>query len=115
MADAVERLFAGATEALNRAANCNDAGWHKFRLGTAAAYQQWAQQMEPLGGLQARIDENVAMITRLAAFSRIMLAEMRLASSRADLAERSKPRSSYIQTKKVIAAAAQNSATVPAA
>jgi hypothetical protein len=59
---AVERLFAGATDALNRAASCNDPGWQKFYLGQAAAYKEWARQMEPLVGLQARIDDQVEML-----------------------------------------------------
>ena len=61
---AVESLFEGATEALTRAANCNDGDWQKLHLGTAAAYSEWARQMEPLVGIQARIDEQVAMIRR---------------------------------------------------
>ena len=61
---AVETLYAGATEALTRAANCNDAGWQKFHLGTAAAYKEWALQMASLVDIQARIDEEVAMIRR---------------------------------------------------
>ena len=64
VAQAVESLFAGATEALTRAANCNDPDWQKFHLGTAAVYKEWALQMEPLVGIQARIDEKVAMIRR---------------------------------------------------
>jgi hypothetical protein len=60
---AVERLFEGATEALTRAANCNG-DWQKFHLGTAAVYKDWALQMEPLVGIQARIDQQVAMIRR---------------------------------------------------
>ena len=60
---AVGRLFEGATEALTRAANCNG-DWQKFHLGTAAVYKDWALQMEPLVGIQARIDEEVAMIRR---------------------------------------------------
>ena len=59
----VESLFAGATEALTRAANC-DGERQKFHLVTAAAYKEWARQMEPLVGIQARIDEQVAMIRR---------------------------------------------------
>ena len=61
---AVERLFEGAVKALTRAANCDDADWQKFHLGTAAAYSEWARQMEPLVGIQARIDKQVAMIRR---------------------------------------------------
>ena len=61
---AVGSLFEGATEALTRAANCNDPDWQKFHLGTAAVYKEWALQMEPLVGIQARIDEKVAMIRR---------------------------------------------------
>ena len=61
---AVESLFEGATQALTRAANCNDPDWQKFHLGTAAVYKEWALQMEPLVGIQARIDEQVAMIRR---------------------------------------------------
>jgi hypothetical protein len=64
VAEAVERLFAGATDALNRAANCNDLGWQKFHLSTAAAYKEWAVRMEPLVEIQARIDEQVAMFRR---------------------------------------------------
>lgn len=64
VARAVERLFAGATEAFTRAANCNDSDWQKFHLGTAAAYNELALQMEQLIGVQARIDEQVAMIRR---------------------------------------------------
>ena len=61
---AVGSLFEGATEALTRAANCNDGDWQKFHLGTAAVYKEWALRMEPLVGIQARIDEEVAMIRR---------------------------------------------------
>ena len=61
---AVGSLLEGATEALTRAANCNDGDWQKFHLGTAAVYKEWALRMEPLVGIQARIDEEVAMIRR---------------------------------------------------
>ena len=61
---AVGSLFEGATEALTRAANCDDPDRQKFHLGTAAVYKEWALRMEPLVGIQARIDEEVAMIRR---------------------------------------------------
>lgn len=64
VAEVVERLFARAADALSRAANCNDAGWEKFHLDTAAAYKELARQMEPLIGIQARIDEKVVTIRR---------------------------------------------------
>jgi hypothetical protein len=64
IAAAVERLFAGATDALNRAANCDDAEWQKFYLGQAAGYKEWAPQMEPLIGVQARINDQVEMLRR---------------------------------------------------
>ena len=61
---AVETLYAGATEALTRAANCDDPDWQKFHLGIAAAYKEWALQMEPLVAIKARIDAEAAMISR---------------------------------------------------
>jgi len=61
-AQAVERLLAGAAEALARAADCNDADLQKFHLGTATAYKEWALQLQPLVSIQARIDEKTAMI-----------------------------------------------------
>src|SRR5215218_345376 len=64
IAKAVERLFAGANDAFNRASNCNDAGRQKFHLRTAATYKEWADRIAPLVGMQARIDEQTAMIRR---------------------------------------------------
>jgi hypothetical protein len=59
---AVERLFAHSTEELARAADCNDADLQKLHLGTAAVYQEWALQLQPLVSIQARIDEKAAKI-----------------------------------------------------
>jgi hypothetical protein len=64
IAQALEGLLENAAEALNRAMERNDADWQKFHLGTAAAYKEWARQLEPLVSLQARIDEKAAMIRR---------------------------------------------------
>ena len=63
-AEGVIRLFAGATDALTRSANCTNVEWQKFHLDTAAAYKEWALRMEPFVGIQARIDERIAMIRR---------------------------------------------------
>ena len=63
-AQVVESLLQNAAEALTRATNCNDADWQKFHLGTAAAYKEWALQLQSLVGIQARIDEKTAMIRR---------------------------------------------------
>ena len=64
IAQVVESLLQNAAEALTRATNCNDADWQKFHLGTAAAYKEWALQLQSLVGIQARIDEKTAMIRR---------------------------------------------------
>jgi hypothetical protein len=64
IADGVERLYAGAIDALNRASEARDATWQKFYMGQAAAYKEWATQMEPLVALQAHIDTQVAMFQR---------------------------------------------------
>ena len=63
-AQVVESLLQNAAEALTRATNCNDADWQKFHLGTAAAYKEWALQLQSLVGIQARIDEKTVMIRR---------------------------------------------------
>jgi len=57
-------LLQNAAEALTRAADCNDADWQKFHRGTAAAYKEWALQLQSLAGSQAGIDEKTAMIRR---------------------------------------------------
>jgi len=64
IAAAVEKLFEGAAHALDRAASCNDPEWQKDYLGQAAAYKEWAVQMEPVAILQARIDDRVEMLRR---------------------------------------------------
>jgi hypothetical protein len=64
IARAVESLLEKAAEALTRATNCNNADWQKFHLGTAAAYKEWALQLQSLVGIQAEIDEKTAMIRR---------------------------------------------------
>ena len=63
-AQVVESLLQNAAEALARATDCNDADWQKFHLGTAAAYKEWALQLQSLVGIQARIDEKTVMIRR---------------------------------------------------
>ena len=64
IAQAVESLLESAAETLARATDCNDADWQKFHLGTAAAYKEWALQLESIMSVQAQIDEKTAMIRR---------------------------------------------------
>jgi hypothetical protein len=52
---AVGSLFEGATEALTRAANCNDPDWQKFHLGTAAVYKSRNAPFRPTSSVRTAV------------------------------------------------------------
>ena len=62
--EGVEKLFAGANDALARSADNSRPEWQKFYAGMAAAYKESAVHMKALADFQEGLQDTVATIRR---------------------------------------------------
>jgi hypothetical protein len=64
VSDTIERMLNKSREMRARAASAPDADWRQFYESSAAAYTQWAVEMQAVDTLQARVEAKTTGIRR---------------------------------------------------